>query len=277
MLATHLWPSQHLHLFSMLRLHIPYDWLNPRIMLLLAYVCFLRSSEFDSLIFMLKSTKVDHVGVTLPRFCTSTSFAAPCKLLAKCITCKCKLWSHTITHCFSFSFSPHRFLFSLALTSPSSNSRYRLGPVISSGGISLVLSTRPAEQLSGSLLPPSSIYLSSTSNISSSLKTLKLHIAVVWPVNVKWMEWSQSAELIIRNLDWFTLGTFQLRHLGFKRAIRSMRSVGAAGGAGTQHGYLHIYLGHILSICACINSHTVKHRNSHIFLWLWRCNTSWHI
>lgn len=51
-----------------------------------------------------------------------------------------------------------------------------------------------------------------------------------------------------------TPGIFQLRYLGFNRAIRSIASVGAAGGPGTQHGYLHIYLGHIPSICACINS-----------------------
>lgn len=58
--------------------------------------------------------------------------------------------------------------------------------------------------------------------------------------------------------DYFARGTFQLRHLGFKWAIRWIASVEAAGGAGTQHGYLHIYLGHIPSICACINMDTVN-------------------
>ncbi len=109
--ATHFRPSQPLHPFSMLRLHIPHSWLNPRIHILAGFFGgFLRYSEFtptssgynpslhpslsditihtpDSLIFTLLRRKTDQLRVSFPIYIFHlNSCLSPYKPLTKYIS-----------------------------------------------------------------------------------------------------------------------------------------------------------------------------------------------
>lgn len=82
---------------------------------------------------------------------------------------------------------------------------------------------------------------------------------------LKYMNCSQLAPET--SLCWLVCTrNISIEAFGLKWAIRSIASAEAAGGAGTQHGYLHIYLGHIPFICACINMDTVNRWQEQTYL-----------